>query len=132
MRGPRPWALAAAAWALVILVFGVVPTHETLAATAGTSENLVASLGHFAEYAVLAFVLAVALGGWRLSVRAVALAALLAVGLGWLVEVVQAPLSYRDFQVSDGLVDMAGAAAGLIVFSVVVLFREARRQEHLG
>ncbi len=128
MRGSRGWILAAALWALVIVVAGVLPTHPVLAATAGDSENLVASLGHFVEYAILAFVLAVAVDGWRLSLRAVVWSAVPAVALGWMIEVLQAPLPYRDFQLADGLVDAAGVVAGLAVFSVAARARAPRRR----
>jgi VanZ family protein len=132
MRRPHGWALAAALWALAIVVFGVIPTHETLAATVGRHENSVASLAHFLEYAVFAFLLAVALGGWRVRASTLTAAAVLAVGLGWVIELVQLPLPYRDFQVSDGVTDMAGVAAGLAVFSGLVLWREARPRAHRG
>jgi hypothetical protein len=122
MRGPRPWVAAAVVWALVILAFGVIPAHETLQATVGAWENLVASAGHFA----------VAIDGWRVSSRALVGAALGAVALGWVIEVVQLPLSYRDFQVADGVVDMAGAAAGLALFSGVATWRAARPRERRG
>jgi VanZ family protein len=128
----RGWVLAAAVWALVIVVFGVIPTHEVLSSTVGRHEDLAASLGHFGEYVVFAFLLAVALGGWRISVRPLVLAAAIAVALGWGIEVVQSSLSYRDFQVSDGVVDMAGVATGLAAFSVAVLWREARRRARPG
>ena len=127
MRGPHAWKLIAALWTAVIVLFGVIPTHEALAATAGARENLVASLGHYFEYAFLAFALAVAFGGWRVEARALALSAALAIALGWLIEVVQLPLPYRDFQVSDGLVDVAGVVTGLVAFSVVSLWRGTRR-----
>jgi VanZ family protein len=132
IRRPRGWTLAASLWAVVIVVFGVIPTHETLAAAVGRHENSVASLAHFVECAVFAFLLAVALGGWRLRACALTAAAVLAVGLGWVIELVQLPLPYRDFQVSDGLTDMAGVAAGLAVFSGLVLWREARPRAHHG
>ncbi len=129
MRGPRGWRVLAASWALVIVVLGVVPTHETLEATVGARENLVASLGHFIGYAALAFALAVAFGGWRIAARALALAGAVAVALGWAMEVVQIPLPYREFQASDGLVDMAGVAAGLLLLSVVAPLVGERRPE---
>jgi hypothetical protein len=122
----RAWTVAAVVWVLVIIVFGVVPTHQTLAATVGNEENSVASLGHFVEYAVLAFLLARVFGGGRIGVRPFVLAAVAAVALGWAIELVQLPLTYRDFQVSDGLVDMAGAAVGLAVFSLAVVWRSRR------
>ena len=127
MRGPHAWKVIAVLWAAVIVLFGVVPTHEALAATAGARENLVASLGHFFEYAFLAFALAVAFGGWKVEARAIALSAAIAVALGWAIEVVQLPLPYRDFQVSDGLVDVAGVTAGLALFSALAVWRAARR-----
>jgi VanZ family protein len=129
---PRGWGLAAALWALVITVFGVIPTHEALAATVGSREDFVASLGHFAEYAVFAFLLAVAFGGWRLRTLPLVAAGAVAVGFGWVIELVQLPLPYRDFQVSDGIVDAAGVVAGLLVFSVAVLSRGERRPVRPG
>lgn len=131
MRGSRAWVLAAALWTLVIVVVAVVPSRPVLSA-AGDHEDMVASLLHFAEYAVLAFVLAVAVDDWRLSVRAVVWPALFAVGLGWGIEVLQVPLSYRDFQVADGLVDAAGVAAGLAAFSVAAGARASRRRWRRG
>jgi VanZ family protein len=128
----RGWVLAAAGWALVIVVFGVIPTHEVLSSTVGSGENAATSLGHFGEYVVFAFLLAVALGGWRISVKPMVLAAAIAVALGWAIEVVQLSLPYRDFQVVDGTVDMAGVAVGLAAFSVAVSWREARRRARPG
>ena len=49
------------------------------------------------------------------------LALALAGGLGALIELVQVPLPYRDGQVVDVLVNVAGAAVGLAVFSAVAL-----------
>jgi VanZ family protein len=132
MRGSRGWVLAAGLCALVIFIAGVLPTHPVLAATAGDAENAVASSGHFVEYAVLAFLLAVAVDGWRLSLRALAWSALGAVTLGWAVELVQAPLPYRDFQIADGLTDMAGVLVGLAAFSVAALARASRRPTRRG
>jgi VanZ family protein len=119
--------VVAACVALGIVVFGVVPTHETLQATVGPRENLVASLGHFFEYAALAFALAVAFGGWRVEARALVLSASAAVALGWAMEVVQLCLPYRDFQAADGVVDMAGVAVGLLLFSVAARYAGERR-----
>ena len=128
MRGSRGWILAALLWTLAIVILGVLPTHPVLAATTGNSENSVAWLGHFVEYAILAFILAVAADGWRLSVRALVCSALPAVALGWTIEALQAPLPYRDFQVADGFVDVAGVAAGLAIFSVAARARASRRR----
>jgi VanZ family protein len=132
MRGPRLWVVAAGVWAVGIVVFGVIPTHAALAATVGQRENAAASSGHFVEYLVFAFLLAVAFGGWRLNARALGLAAAVAVGVGWLIEVVQVPIPYRDFQVSDGVTDMAGVVAGLALFSCVALLRARRPRARRG
>jgi len=117
MRGSRAWRVAAIAWAAAIVVLGVLPTQGAVHAIAEGRDNLLTSAGHFAAYVVLAFVLAVALDDWRLSARAVLGAAALSVGLGVAIELVQAPLPYRDCQLADALVDAAGAALGLAVFS---------------
>jgi VanZ family protein len=83
----------------------------------------VTAAGHFGAYVVLAFVLAVALDDWRLSRRAVLGAAVLAIFLGVVIELVQAPLPYRDCQLADALIDAAGAALGLVVFSAAARAR---------
>jgi VanZ family protein len=116
MRGPRAWRVAAMVWTAGIVVFGVLPTQGAIHAVAGGRDDQVTAAGHFAAYVVLAFVLAVALDDWRLSRRAVLGAAVLAVSLGVVIELVQAPLPYA-------LVDAAGAALGLVVFSVAARAR---------
>jgi VanZ family protein len=134
MRGSRPWRVAAAAWAAIIVLFGVVPVqglvHTVAEGQAG--ENLVTWAGHFAEYAILAFVLAVVLDDWRLSLRAIIGAAALAIGLGAAIELVQALLPYRDCQLSDALVNAAGAGLGLALFSVVARRRGRRPRWRRG
>ena len=68
---------------------------------------------------VLGFLLGVALGGWRVDPGRLTLGLALAAALGGAIELVQGPLSYRDAQVVDFLVDVAGAAVGLVLFSAV-------------
>lgn len=134
MRGPRAWQVAAVAWAAAVVIWGLVPIQGVVHAVAegkGT-EDLLTSGGHFAEYAILAFVLAVALDEWRLSRRAILGAAALAIGLGVAIELVQALLPYRDCQVSDALADAAGAALGLAAFSAVVRARARRSRGRRG
>ena len=132
MRGPLGWRVAAAAWAAALVVFGVLPTEGVVHAIAEGREELITSAGHFASYILLAFVLAVAVDDWRLSRRAVLGAAALAVGLGVAIELVQAPLPYRDCQLSDALVNAAGAALGLAVFSVAARGRARRPRWRRG
>lgn len=123
MLGPRAWRVAAVVWAAGIVVFGVLPSQGPIHAIAGGRDDQVTAAGHFAAYVVLAFVLAVALDDWRLSRRAVLGAAVLAVFLGVVIELVQAPLPYRDCQLADALIDAAGAALGLVVFSAAARAR---------
>ncbi len=125
MRGARTWRVAAVVWAAAIVALGVVPIQGVVHAVAEgkRGEDLLTSAGHFASYALLALLLAVALDDWRLSRRAVLGAAALAVGLGVALELVQAPLPYRDCQLGDALFDAAGAALGLAIFSVAARAR---------
>ena len=132
MRGSRAWRVAAVVWAAAIVVFGVLPTQGAMHAVAGGRDDQVTSAGHFAAYVVLAFVLAVALDDWRLSRRAVLGAAVLAVSLGVAIELVQAPLPYRDCQLADALVDVAGAALGLVAFSAAARARARRSRWRRG
>ena len=132
MRGSRGWRVAGVVWAAAIVVFGVLPTQGVVHAIAEGRDDLLTSAGHFASYALLAFVLAVALDDWRLSRRAVLGAAALAVSLGVAIELVQAPLPYRDCQLGDALVDAAGAALGLAVFSAVARARARRPRWRRG
>jgi VanZ family protein len=113
------WRVAAVVWAAAILVSGLVPTRSTVQAISGGHDALTTTVGHFIAYAVLGFLLGVALGGWRVDLGRMALGLALAAALGGAIELVQGPLSYRDAQVADFLVDVAGAALGLVVFSAV-------------
>jgi VanZ family protein len=126
MRGSRGWRVAAIVLAATIVVLGVVPTQSTIHTVSGGRDDLATSAGHFAAYVVLAFVLAVALDDWRISRRALLGAAALAIGLGGAIELVQAPLPYRDCQLADALLDAAGATLGLAAFSVAARARRPR------
>jgi VanZ family protein len=132
MRGSRGWRAAAVSWAAAIAVFGVLPTQSTIHAVSGGRDELSTAAGHFVAYALLAFVLAVALDDWRLSRRAALGAAALAVSLGVAIELVQAPLPYRDCQLADALVDVAGAALGLAAFSAAARARARRSRWRRG
>ena len=132
MRGSRGWRVAVVAWAVAVVISGVLPAQGVIHAVAEGRDNLVASAGHFACYAILAFLLAVALDDWRLSRRAVVGAAVLAVSLGALIELVQALLPYRDCQLQDALINAVGAAFGLAVFSVAARARARRPRWRRG
>jgi VanZ family protein len=132
MQGSRGWRLLAVAWAAAVIISGVLPTQGVVHAVAGGRDDLLASAGHFASYTVLAFLLAVALDDWRVSRRAVVGAATLAVSLGVAIELVQAPLPYRDCQLGDALVNAAGAALGLAAFSVAARARARRPRSRRG
>lgn len=127
MRSPgRGWRAAAMCWALVIVVSGVLPTQGAVHAISDGHDDFLTSAGHFVGYIVLGFLLAVAIGGWAARARQVAIALVLAAALGGAVELVQGPLTYRDMQLSDFLVDVAGAALGIVAFSAVALARRPR------
>ena len=100
MRGSRPWRVAAIVVAAAIAVAGVLPTQGAVHAVSGGRDDLVTSAGHFASYVLLAFVLAVALDDWRVSRRAILGAAAIAICLERSIELVQAPLPYRDCQLN--------------------------------
>jgi VanZ family protein len=122
----RAWRIAAAAWAGVILVSGMLPTQGAVSMISDGHDDLATMLGHFASYALLGFLLGFALGGWRTRRDRVILALALAAALGGLIELVQMPLPYRDGQVVDMVVNLAGAAVGLVVVSVVESARRPR------
>ena len=123
MQGPLGWRIAAVAAAAAIFVLGVLPIQSAVGVVSAGRDDLVTSAGHFASYAVFAFVAVVALGGWKPSGRAVLWSAAIAVSLGVAIELVQALLPYRDCQLMDVLVNASGAALGLLVFSVVARAR---------
>jgi VanZ family protein len=118
--------VAAAAWAGVILVTGTLPTQSVVEAVSGGHDDLATMAGHFAAYALLGFLLGVALGGWSVERARAILVLVLAAGLGGLIELVQVPLPYRDGQAVDVLVNAAGAAVGLAVLSAVATARRSR------
>jgi VanZ family protein len=113
------WRAAAVAWAAVILVSGLLPTQGAVEAVSGGRDDAVTTVGHFAAYALLGFLIGVAVGGWRVRAGTLLVALALAAALGGLIELVQGPLDYRDAQLSDLVVDVAGAALGLAAFSGV-------------
>jgi VanZ family protein len=122
----RAWQVAAAVWAGTILASGILPTRGVVSAISGGHDDLTTTTGHFAAYVLLGFLLGVALGGWRVERDRLILALALAAALGGLIELVQMPLPYRDGQAIDMLVDVAGAAVGLVVFSAVAPARRPR------
>ncbi len=120
------WRWAAAGWAAIIFISGLLPTAGTVKAVSAGHDAATTTIGHFVAYALLGFLLGIALGGWRVDLRQMALGLALAAVLGGAVEVVQGPLSYRDAQLADFLVDVAGAAVGLAVFSAAVWATRSR------
>ena len=110
----RGWLLAAVVWSVVIVVFGVAPTHEAIIAAGVRRETATTMLGHFAEYVVLAMLLAAALSpGGDSPRRRLAAPFVLAVVLGLAIEAVQMLLPYRECQASDVVVNVLGAACGV-------------------
>ena len=126
----RVWRVAAAVWAGVIFVSGMVPTRSAVHALSDGHDTMSTTAAHFAVYVVLGFLLGLALGGWRTDLRRLALALALVAALGGVIELIQGPLPYRDAQLADFLVDVVGGAAGLAVFSGVAT--AARPRSHHG
>jgi VanZ family protein len=120
------WRVAAGAWVAVIFISGVLPTSSVVHAVSDGHDALTTTVAHFAAYLLLGFLLGVALGGWRIDGGRLALGLMLAVALGGAIELVQGPLSYRDAQLVDFLVDVVGAAAGLAVFSAAASAARSR------
>jgi VanZ family protein len=120
--------VVALVWAVAIVASGVFPIGGVVEVVG--PPDPVTTTGHFVAYAVLAFILPLALEGWRASLRTLALAFVLAVALGVAVELVQGPIPYRDASFLDLAVDAAGAAVGLVLFSAVA--RGRRSQSHPG
>jgi VanZ family protein len=122
--------VAAAAWAVVILAAGLLPTQTAVEAFSQGHDTAATTAGHFAAYLVLGFLLGAALGGlgaeWVRTLSTLGLAAL----LGGVIEVAQAPLSYRDAQFLDFIVNIAGAAVGLLLLSAAT--RVVRSRSHHG
>lgn len=116
-HGARAWSAAAVLWALLIVVFGALPTQEMVSGVTPEREAASTLLGHFVEYLVLAALMAAALGRRYSASRRAALVMVMAVGLGVAIEVAQGFLPYRDCQLLDALVNAGGAFCGLVVFS---------------
>ncbi len=126
MTTRRTWCLAAAGWAAVIVVSGVAPTRDAVAAVSSGFDELATAAGHFAAYVVLGYLLSAAFESLTGRVRAAALTLALGAMLGGAIELVQAPLPYRDAQLSDFVVDAAGVAVGIAVFTCAGLARRRR------
>ena len=122
-HGARAWSAAAVLWALLIVVFGALPTQQLVSEVAPEREAASTLLGHFVEYLVLAALLTAALRRRCGVARRAALVMVLAVGLGVAIEVAQAFLPYRDCQLLDVLVNAGGAFCGLAVVSAIERLR---------
>lgn len=122
----RVWRAAAVAWATVILVSGLLPLHDVIEAASRGRDDAVTTVGHFAAYLLLGFLVGVALTGWEVRAGKLLLGLALTAALGGLVELVQAPLPYRGAEMLDFIVDVAGAAAGLALFSAVATVGRSR------
>ena len=68
-------------WAGVIFVSGLVPTTSVVRAISDGHDTLTTTVAHFVVYAVLGFLLGLALGGWGTNFRRLALALALGVAL---------------------------------------------------
>lgn len=124
------------AWAGIVFAFAVLPTHQLLSATVGERETAATQIGHFVEFAVLAVLAARWLAGRR-DDRATPTPIALGVKVwgavvcyGATIEVIQLPLTYRSAQLSDLVIDAAGALAGVLAFSCArgALERRDRRR----
>jgi VanZ family protein len=122
--------VAAWAWAVLIFISGMLPVAGMVRTVSAGHDTLTTTVAHFVIYAVLGFLLGVAFGGWTVDLRRLALGLALATALGGAIELIQGVLPYRDMQLADFLVDVAGAAAGLAVFSAAV--RAKRSRSHRG
>lgn len=114
----RRWLRFAVVWAFAILAFGVLPTQAIVDAATPGRETESTLAGHFLEYAVLGALLGLALGATTTGpagAKRALTTMLLCASLGFVVELAQGPLPYRDFQATDILVNVLGAAVGLAV-----------------
>ena len=109
----RRWRLAAAIWAAAIFASGVVPTQSTVTPSPAATTRRSRRPRTSPPIVVLGFLLGVALSGWTRGCGEWLVALALAAVLGGAIEVIQGPLPYRDAQLADFLVDVAGAAVGL-------------------
>jgi len=120
------------AWAGAMFVFAIVPTHVLLRASVGERETSATQIGHFIEFAVLAGLATWWMAGRRddraarAPISSAAAVWVAAVCYGALIELVQAPLPYRSAQLSDLVIDAAGALAGLLTIRCVRTLRERR------
>jgi VanZ family protein len=122
----RSWRAAAALWAFAIFVSGMVPTETTVTRLSGGHNAAFTTAAHLAVYAVLGFLVGVAVAGWEPRWGTASLALALAAALGGVIEVIQGPLPYRDAQVTDFVVDVIGAVLGLLVLKTVAWRRRSR------
>lgn len=101
---------------------------ERVREIANSIEHFVRKGAHMTEYAVLAILLYVWLGRWRLSrIKAAGIAAVLAVLYACSDEFHQLFVAGRSGRVNDVLIDSAGAILGLALFLFISRLRRKSR-----
>jgi VanZ family protein len=116
--------LAVLVVAAVILFGSVVEVPRAVSSSTPWWDEL----AHVVAYAAFATILAYATAHWRASpFRRATLVVAVAVAYGILLELVQAPLPYRRFSLSDVLVNVVGAVLVTVWFVVERRIRYARR-----
>lgn len=116
----------AVVWAAVILLLALVPVSWIFGIAPADVWTLLGALGHYFEYVVLTVLVAV---GWGEVVgrrRALVAAAAAGAVYGVLMEVVQLPLSYRQFDVRDMATDWAGVVTAVVLVSAACRVAAAR------
>lgn len=115
----------------MMLVFAVVPTQEALQTTVGDRQTVATMAAHFLEYAVLAALVALSCRDARPRARLM-WGLGVAVGMSAMTEALQVPLPYRDAELRDLVVNLAGSVAGLLLVSRVAARRAPAPRSRRG
>jgi hypothetical protein len=132
-RRARDWALRYgwALWAAIVLAGSVVPVEWVFGFAPSDQWSWMAGLAHFLEFGIFAVLVTLALRGrrrWRAGLVAGITAAIV---YGVVIELVQAPLSYRSADPRDVAFDVLGVATAALLLSWGRR-RRGRRTGHRG
>lgn len=111
-----------------MVVVALLPTSGALDATVGERQTTATVIAHFFEFVVLAVLVASAEARRRQPGAVLVVTLTVAAAVAVLTELLQGLLPYRSLELRDLAVNLLGAGAGLVLFTLAGAVGRATRE----